>query len=56
MAKNKDRVQKKRVVVWEKADKAGNETAFATIDLRVPSEGSENDAQSGVKEGGGNES
>lgn len=27
--------QKQRVVTWEKTDKAGNETAFASIDLRT---------------------
>jgi hypothetical protein len=36
--KDKNRVAKKRVVTWESTDNAGNDTAFAIIDLRVPSE------------------
>lgn len=30
------KVQKDRVVVWSKTDKRGNETAFASIDMRAP--------------------
>ncbi len=30
------KVQKERVVTWSKTDKAGNETAFASIDMRAP--------------------
>jgi hypothetical protein len=33
---SKDKVQKKRVVTWETTDKRGNESAFATVDFRVP--------------------
>lgn len=31
-----DKIQKKRVLVWEKTDKRENEWAFATIDTRAP--------------------
>ncbi len=30
------KVQKERVVTWSKTDRAGNETAFASIDMRAP--------------------
>ncbi len=35
---SKDKVQKKRIVIWTKEDRAGNEVAFASIDLRAPAE------------------
>jgi len=33
-----ERRQKKRIIIWVAKDKVGNETAFATIDLRVKEE------------------
>lgn len=32
----RERVQRERVVVWSKTDKHGNETAFASVDMRAP--------------------
>lgn len=32
----KDKIQKQRIVIWTKEDRRGNETAFASIDLRAP--------------------
>lgn len=35
---SKDKIQKRRIVTWETKDRAGNEVAFASIDLRAPPE------------------
>jgi hypothetical protein len=35
---SKEKIQKKRIVIWTKEDRAGNEVAFASIDLRAPAE------------------
>jgi hypothetical protein len=36
---SKGRIQKKRIVIWTKEDRQGNEVAFASIDLRAAGDG-----------------
>lgn len=32
----KEKIQKQRIIIWNKKDSTGNETAFALIDFRAP--------------------